>query len=90
LPYSAKKYFFSAAERSFYEVLRRLVPDHTLSAKVRLANLVYVSRGTESRQSHFNRIQSKHIDFVLCDNDLTPVLAIELDDASHAEESRKT
>jgi hypothetical protein len=31
-----------------------------------------------------NRIQSKHVDFVLCTrNGVRPVLAIELDDASH-------
>jgi hypothetical protein len=89
LPYSGKKYFFSAAERSFYEVLRRLAPDHTVFAKVRLADLVHVSKGTTSWQSHFNRIIRKHVDFVLCDRDLAPVVAIELDDASHDEEERK-
>ena len=89
LPYSKRKYFFSAAERSFYEVLRRLAPDHTLFAKVRLADLVYVSKGIGSRQSHFNRINRKHIDFVLCDRDLAPVVAIELDDSSHDTEERE-
>ena len=55
LPYSMKKYFFSAAERSFYEILKRLVPaEHTVFAKVRLADLVYVSKGAGNRQSHFN------------------------------------
>src|ERR1051325_6545875 len=64
LPYSKKKFFFSAAERSFYEVLKRLVPaDHTVFAKVRLADLVCVSKGAGSWQSHFNRISRKHIDF---------------------------
>lgn len=89
LPYSKKKYFFSAAERSFYEVLRRLAPDHTLFAKVRLADLVYVRKGTGSWQSHFNRINRKHLDFVLCNRDLAPVVAIELDDSSHDGEERE-
>ena len=89
LPYSKKRYFFSAAERSFYEVLRRLAPDHTLFAKVRLADLVYVSKGTDSWQAHFNRINRKHVDFVLCNRDLAPVVAIELDDSSHDEEERE-
>jgi hypothetical protein len=89
LPYSARKYFFSAAERSFYEVLRRLAPDHTVFAKVRLADLVYVSKGTGSWQSHFNRINRKHVDFVLCNRDLAPVVAIELDDSSHDAEERE-
>jgi hypothetical protein len=91
LPYSKKKYFFSAAERSFFEILRRLLPlDHTVFAKVRLADLVYVSKGASSWQSHFNRINRKHLDFVLCDRDLAPVVVIELDDSSHDEEDRQS
>jgi hypothetical protein len=90
LPYSKKQYFFSAAERSFYEVLKRLIsPDYTLFAKVRLADLVYVTKGTTAWRSHFNRINGKHIDFVLCNRDLAPVVAIELDDSSHDEEERQ-
>jgi hypothetical protein len=89
LPYLATKYFFSAAERSFYQVLKRLASDHTVFAKVRLADLVYVSKGAASWQSHFNRINRKHVDFVLCNRDLAPVVAIELDDASHEEEERR-
>jgi hypothetical protein len=90
LPYLKKKYFFSAAERSFYEVVRRLAPEFTLFAKVRLADLVYVKKGSGSWQSHFNRINRKHIDFVLCNPDLAPVVAIELDDSSHDIEERET
>ena len=88
LPYFKKNYFFSAAERSFYEVLKRLVPEHTVFAKVRLLDLVYVGQSKESRQSHLNRVQSKHIDFLICDAMLTPVVAIELDDCSHTRQNR--
>ncbi|HEX7516302.1 MAG TPA: DUF2726 domain-containing protein [Chthoniobacterales bacterium] len=91
LPYLKKQYFFSAAERSFYEILKRLAPaEHTVFAKVRLADLVYVSKGTASWQSHFNRINRKHLDFVLCNRDLAPLVAIELDDSSHDEEDRQS
>ena len=90
LPYAKKQYFFSAAERSFYEVLKRLIaPDYTLFAKVRLADLVFVTKGASAWQSHFNRINGKHVDFVLCDRDLAPVVAIELDDLSHDDEDRQ-
>jgi very-short-patch-repair endonuclease len=82
LPYSRRNYFFSAAERSLYEILRRLTPEHTVFAKVRLADVVYVN-GTVSRQSYVNRIDRKHLDFVVCDKNLAPVVAIELDDACH-------
>ena len=89
LPYARRKYFFSAAERSFYEILRRLVPDYTVFAKVRLVDVVRVSNGSSSRRADLNRIDRKHLDFVLCDQNLAPVLAVELDDSSHDDEKRK-
>jgi hypothetical protein len=91
LPYRKKDYLLTAAERSFYEVLCSVLDGQLLVfAKVRLADLVYMPKGTPNRQTHFNRIQSKHVDFVLCTRDkLSPVLVIELDDASHEEESRR-
>jgi len=88
-PFAKRKYFFSAAERSFYEVLRRLLPEHTVFAKVKLAELVYVTKNGSEWRSHQNRIDRKHLDFVLCDADLSPVLAIELDDSSHREQPRR-
>ena len=91
-PFLRKKYFFSAAERSFYEVLWRAAGDQIhVFAKVRLADVVYVARGTGSWQTHFNRIQSKHIDFLLCDRQkIAPLVAIELDDSSHDANARES
>ena len=91
LPYRKKDYLLTAAERSFYEVLCSVLDGQLLVfPKVRLADLVWMPKGTANRQTHFNRIQSKHVDFVLCTRDkISPVLVIELDDASHEEESRR-
>ena len=88
LPYAKRKYFFSAAERSFYEVLRRLLPDYTVFAKVRLVDVIRVTKESSSWRSDLNRIDRKHLDFVLCDCDLAPVLAVELDDSSHDHSDR--
>ena len=88
LPYSKKKFFFSAAERSFYEILRRLTPDHTVFAKVRMCDVVAVSKESGAWRASHNRIQSKHLDFLICDATLAPVVAIELDDSSHARADR--
>ena len=85
LPYSKRKFFFSAAERSFYEVLRRMAPDHTVFAKVRMCDVIAASEG---RKAHSDGIQSKHLDFLICDATLAPVVAIELDDSSHAQADR--
>lgn len=91
-PFQRRKHLLSAAERSFYEVLRRVVGGRfNLFLKVRLADIVYVERGTGQWQSHFNRIQSKHVDFLLCDAKLiAPMTVIELDDSSHDREDRKS
>ncbi|XOF35195.1 MAG: DUF2726 domain-containing protein [Candidatus Electrothrix sp. YB6] len=91
LPYARKDYLFSRAERSFFGVLQQAVGSELLIfAKIRLADLLYIKKGTENRQSFFNRIQSKHIDFVLCEpGPIRPVLAIELDDSSHDRKSRQ-
>lgn len=85
-PYT-KKSFFSKAERSFLGVLEQaLTDDYRIFAKVRLADLIKVKSGLSKSawQSAFNRINSKHIDFVVNkSDDLSLVCAIELDDKSH-------
>src|SRR6185295_18008345 len=92
LPFRRKDFLLTQAERSLFGVLSEVVKDrYFIFAKVRLADLVWLPKGTESRQSHFNRVQSKHIDFVICDrSSIRPLLCIELDDASHGQASRQT
>ncbi len=90
-PYE-QRYLLSKAERSFYGVLTQCVGGQfVVFTKVRMADLVKVRKGTEKRQGFFNRIQSKHVDFVLCDpKSLQPRLVIELDDKSHRGEKAQT
>lgn len=86
MPYCRKEYLLTKAERSFFGVLCQALNTETywIFAKVRMSDLLSIQKGTDSRQSHFNRITSKHIDFVVCDRDyVRPLLAIELDDKSH-------
>ena len=85
--------FLSKAERAFFSVLQQaLEQEGLIFAKVRLADLLMPAAGQAGGgwQSAFNKIQSKHIDFVLCSLDeVVPKLAIELDDASHRQARRK-
>lgn len=92
LAYKRKVYFFSKAEKSFYEVLRFAIQDEfALFAKVRLSDLLYNSESGSERVILQNKIQSKHADFVLCDPTyLKPLLVIELDDSSHDRPSRQS
>lgn len=87
--YRLRDDFVSRAEASFFHTLRTVVGDGALIfPKVNLADLLYAPRQRE-RLSAWNRINRKHIDFVLCDpRTLAPVLAVELDDRSHRRPDR--
>ncbi len=73
------------AEFNFYNVLSLALhnSEYIICPKVRIADFVKVL-GKESRQSNLNRIKSKHIDFLICNKKLAPIVAIELDDKSHS------
>ncbi len=92
LPYKKKDYLFSKAEKSFYEVLSLICEQQNVKifAKVRLGDLLYIPKNTKERMKYWNKIQSKHVDFVLCENEnIKPILVIELDDSSHNKANRK-
>ena len=86
-PYQPKDVLCSPAERSFLGALDKIVGKrYRIFAKVRLAEIVDVKKGLSApaRQSAFNRIAGKHIDFIVCNaNDLSIIGAIELDDKTH-------
>ena len=90
LPYRQRDNFLSSAELAFYRVLEQAVgKTYSINNKVRLWDLLYVPRRDDSR-TYENKISSKHIDFLLCDPiTMQPVLAIELDDASHNRKDRQ-
>lgn len=90
LAYWRKKLFSSAAERSFYEILRRIAPDYTVFAKVRLCDVIFAAARGKTWRTKRDRIQSKQLDFLICDATLAPVMAVELDDSSHEQPDRKT
>jgi very-short-patch-repair endonuclease len=85
LPYQKKWYLLSPAERDFYQTLCQAAGDrYVIFAKVRLLDLLWLPQHLPNRQMHMNRVQAKHVDFVLCHpQTVAPALVIELDDASH-------
>ena len=91
--YVLRSTLFTAAERSFLGVLDQAVAtDYRVFGQVRLSDVVDLKRDLSPRlrQSALNRIQSKHLDFVLCDPSTLEIkCAIELDDSSHAQASRR-
>ncbi len=92
-PYKKTSTLFSPAERSFLGVLDMAIgQDFRVFGKVRVADVVEVS-GTVGRsawQTAFNRISSKHFDYVVCDKENFMVIcAIELNDKSHSGRKRR-
>jgi Protein of unknown function (DUF2726) len=84
--YWKRKFLFSEAERSFWDILRRLVPDHTVFAKVQLGEIIAASKGDNSWRPNDQR---EDFDFVVCDATLAPVMAVELDNSSPAQAENK-
>jgi hypothetical protein len=83
-PYEKRASLLTNTELKFYHVLKELAGDLHIVAMVRMADIIRVKPDTVKRQSWQNKIQAKHIDFILCDkNSMEPVVAIELDDSSH-------
>lgn len=92
LSFVARPELFSAAERSFYGVLKQaLGGEYRIFGKVRLGDLVEPAKGLTKSQSTTarNRLNQKHVDFVLCrPATLAVVAVIELDDATHGRKDR--
>ena len=85
--YTANDSLLTPAERSFYGTLKTCTGDQlTVFAKVRLADIFRPTKGVSGSEwrSAQNKLDRKHVDFLLCRADnLAPVAAIELDDSSH-------
>lgn len=83
---------FTPAEIRFLLALQEAVGSElVIVGKIRLADLIRPRSGQtpQQRQAAFNKVRSKHIDFVLLDPaDFGPVLALELDDSSHQRAAR--
>lgn len=91
-PYHLRDDFLSPAERSFFKVLREVVGERAiLCTKVGLSDLFWVKHSDPSRfRIYTNKIDRKHVDFVLCDPaTLQPLVALELDDKSHKRPDRQ-
>ena len=83
--YRLKEHLLSRGELAFYRALVMAVGDrYIVMVKVRLADLVEVDGAGAGTMAARNQVIAKHVDFVLCDVEAVgPVLAIELDDATH-------
>jgi hypothetical protein len=92
LPYRLRDDFLSPAELSFFHVLQTAAGDRaSICPKVSLGDLFYAKSGDHSKNTTLNnRIDRKHVDFLLCEpGSMRPWVGIELDDASHRSKGRQ-
>ncbi|HCW79472.1 MAG TPA: hypothetical protein DG942_00010 [Ruminococcaceae bacterium] len=90
--YESRGFLFTKHEYTFYKSLLNAVKKTGLVVfpKVRLADIIEPKKHGSTWQANFNKICSKHVDFLLCDTDeYRPQLIIELDDWSHKKADRQ-
>ena len=87
-PYFRRRFLLSKPEKHFYNILREIFTTHTILAKVRLTDLIEANVHPRWH-TDFASIQSKHVDFVICDAGLCPLVAVELDGSSPSSTDRR-
>jgi len=88
--YKKREVFMTEAERNFFSILLLTIGEqYQIFAQVHLPTIVDHKINGQNWKGAFRHIDEKSVDFVLCEKvTLKPILAIELDDRSHEEESR--
>lgn len=82
---------FSRNEWQNYKILREIADakGYVICPKVRLLDIVKPRNGEKKYKTLMYKIQSKHVDFVLCDQNMHIKAIIELDDSTHDTEKGK-
>lgn len=83
---AAPSLFVNAAEAVLFQCLRKSLSSHFhIHSKVRLEDIIRVKRGVNEklRWAARGRVKSRHVDYLITTAGGRPVLAIELDGASH-------
>lgn len=77
-----KRKLITATETVLFERLRQALPEHYIFTQVQLSQLVAIKKG-HSLKMWFSRISQMSVDFVIADEFLNTIAAVELDDKSH-------
>jgi hypothetical protein len=97
MPYALSHSLLTQRENNFFQTLKPIADRYGLyiAIKPRMADFIYVTGKRYGKHSHFhsyfNKISSKHVDFLLCDSKTSrPIFAFELDDKTHMNPKRIT
>ncbi len=81
LPYRLRPYFFNKSETAFFlELNNSLPPNFHIFPKVRMIDFI---EPTNHDYKWRNKIWSRHVDFLICDQYFKPITAIEVNGGYH-------
>lgn len=87
--YKVKHRVLNASEASFFYILEKeLGDDFFIFPNMRIADVLETVKG-DGYKVRRNKILPKHIDFLICDLQFKPLLAIELDGKYHNSDAQK-
>lgn len=81
----------TANEKAAFKKLLAFCVEHDLLVfvKVRLIDLLEPKKGAAEYTALKNKVIQKHVDFVICDENINIKLIVELDDSSHSRPDRQ-
>ena len=84
------KYLMTTNEKAQYRKLLQWASKHNLIvfSKVRLLDLITPRKNQENYKGALWKIQAKHVDFVICDQDIRIKVIVEINDGSHNRQDR--
>ena len=88
--YIKKSCAMTPSELSFYKTLHEAVNGCVIIPQAHLSMFLDHEIKGQSWKAAFARINGKSVDFLICTNDMKPLIAIELDDNTHNQPDRKT
>jgi len=81
-PYTAHPVLGAAEQILFHRVVEAL-PDHMVLAQVQVSRVLRVHEGRADEITWRNKVSQLSFDLLVCTKDAKPLLAIEVDDATH-------
>lgn len=88
--YIKKSCAMTPNELSFYKTLHEAVNGCVIIPQAHISMFLNHRIKGQNWKAAFSRINGKSIDFLICTNDMKPLIAIELDDSTHNQPDRKT
>jgi hypothetical protein len=78
-PYTAARALLKDEERAYLKVLQQVLGDNSVVfPKVSLGHILEFPGGGQDEVAHWLRVQRRSVDFLVCDRELAPTLAVKL------------